>query len=387
MPRAHIELDKRAVIAPVRRRTFGAFVEHLGRCVYTGLYEPGHPTANEDGFRMDVVELVRELGSTTVRYPGGNFVSGFRWEDSVGPRDTRPVRRDLAWHSLESNQVGLDEFARWLKLTGSELMLAVNLGTRGILPALDLLEYANHPSGTALSDLRIANGTPQPHNVRMWCLGNEMDGPWQEGFMTADDYGKIAARTAAAMRMADKDLELVVCGSSGSGMPTFGDWERTVLEHSYEHVDYVSCHAYYQELDGDLGSFLASALDMDFFIDTVVATADHVGYKKRSKKKMQLSFDEWNVWYLKEHQEGRRGQRRMDLRAAPARGRLFGRGCRRRRQPADDAPQAQRPRHLGVARPAGQRDRADHDRARRAGLAADDLLPVLDHRAGLRPAR
>ena len=164
-------------------------------------------------------------------------------------------------------------------------MLAVNLGTRGILPALDLLEYANHPSGTALSDLRIANGTPQPHNVRMWCLGNEMDGPWQQGFMTADDYGKLAARTAAAMKMADKDLELVVCGSSGSGMPTFGDWERTVLEHSYEHVDYVSCHAYYQELDGDLGSFLASALDMDYFIDTVVATADHVGHKKRRRRR------------------------------------------------------------------------------------------------------
>ena len=298
MARAHIEVDKRAVIAPVRHRTFGAFVEHLGRCVYTGLYEPGHPTADEDGFRMDVVELVRELGSTTVRYPGGNFVSGFRWEDSVGPREARPVRRDLAWHSLEPNQVGLDEFARWLKLTGAELMLAVNLGTRGILPALDLLEYANHPSGTALSDLRIANGTPQPHNVRMWCLGNEMDGSWQQGFMTADDYGKIAARTAAAMRMADRNLELVVCGSSGSSLPTFGDWERTVLEHSYEHADYVSCHAYYQELDGDLGSFLASALDMDFFIDTVVATADHVGHNKRSKKKMQLSFDEWNVWYF-----------------------------------------------------------------------------------------
>ncbi|MET8615600.1 alpha-N-arabinofuranosidase [Streptomyces misionensis] len=303
MPRAHIELDKQAVVAPVRRRTFGAFVEHLGRGVYTGLYEPEHPSANDEGFRMDVVELVRELGSTTVRYPGGNFVSGFRWEDSIGPRDKRPVRRDLSWHSLESNQVGLDEFARWLKLTDSELMLSVNVATRGILPALDLLEYANHPSGTALSDLRIANGTPEPHNVRMWCLGNEMDGPWQTGFMTADDYGKIAARTAAAMKMADKDLELVVCGSSGSGMPTFGDWERTVLEHAYDHVDYVSCHAYYQEHDGDLGSFLASAIDMDYFIDTVVATADHVGYKKRSNKKINISFDEWNVWYLKEHQE------------------------------------------------------------------------------------
>ncbi|MGW0931083.1 arabinosylfuranosidase ArfA [Streptomyces sp. NPDC002644] len=303
MPRAHIELDRRAVVGPVRRRTFGSFVEHLGRCVYTGIYEPEHPTADENGFRRDVVELVRELGTTTIRYPGGNFVSGFRWEDSVGPRDKRPVRRDLAWHSLEPNKVGLDEFARWLALTGSELMLAVNIATRGILPALDLLEYANHPSGTALSDLRIANGTPEPHNVRMWCLGNEMDGPWQTGFMTADDYGKLAARTAAAMRMADKDLELVVCGSSGSGMPTFGDWERTVLEHSYEHVDHVSCHAYYQVHDGDLGSFLASALDMEHFIDTVVATADHVGHKKRSRKRIGISFDEWNVWYLKEHQE------------------------------------------------------------------------------------
>ena len=303
MRRAHLEIDGRAVVAPVRRRIFGSFVEHLGRCVYTGLYEPEHPSANADGFRMDVVELVRELGSTTVRYPGGNFVSGFRWEDSVGPRDSRPVRRDLSWHSLESNQVGLDEFAKWLKLTDSELMLTVNVATRGILPALDLLEYANHPSGTALSELRIANGAPDPHNVRMWCLGNEMDGPWQTGYMTADDYGKIAARTAAAMKVADKDLELVVCGSSGFDMPTFGDWERTVLEHTYDHVDYVSCHAYYQEYDGDLGSFLASATDMDHFIDSVVAAADHVGYKKHSNKKIDISFDEWNVWYLKEHQE------------------------------------------------------------------------------------
>ncbi len=303
MSETHIALDRSARIAPIDRRIFGAFVEHLGRCVYDGLYEPGHPTANEDGFRLDVVELVRELGSTTVRYPGGNFVSGFRWEDSVGPREKRPVRRDLAWHALESNQVGLDEFARWLRLTDSELMLAVNLGTRGIQEALDLLEYANHPSGTALSDQRIANGTPEPHDVRMWCLGNEMDGPWQTGYMTADDYGKLAARTAAAMKAADASLELVVCGSSGSGMPTFGEWERVVLEHSYEHVDFISAHAYYQERGGDLGSFLASSLDMQYFIDTVVATADHVGHRKHSAKKIAISFDEWNIWYLDEHKE------------------------------------------------------------------------------------
>lgn len=297
-----IILDRANTVGPVRRRTFGSFVEHLGRCVYDGIYEPGHPTANEDGFRLDVVELVRELGTSTVRYPGGNFVSGFRWEDSVGPRESRPVRRDLAWHALETNQVGLDEFSRWLKLTDSELMLAVNLGTRGIEAALDLLEYANHPSGTALSDQRIANGSPEPHDIRMWCLGNEMDGPWQTGYLTADDYGKLAARTAAAMKTADKDLELVVCGSSGSGMPTFGEWERVVLEHAYDHVDYISAHAYYQERGGDLGSFLASSVDMQFFIDTVVATADSVGYRKKSTKKISISFDEWNVWYLDEHQ-------------------------------------------------------------------------------------
>ena len=302
MTQARISVDRAAVVAPLNRRIFGSFVEHLGRCVYDGIYEPGHPTANEDGFRLDVVDLVRELGSSTIRYPGGNFVSGFRWEDSVGPRDQRPVRRDLAWHSIETNQVGVDEFSRWLKLTGSELMMAVNLGTRGIEAALDLLEYCNHPSGTALSDQRIANGTVEPHDIKMWCLGNEMDGPWQTGYMTAEDYGKIAARTAQAMKTADRSLELVVCGSSSSSMPTFGDWERTVLEHAYDHVDYISCHAYYQERGGDLGSYLASSLDMQYFIETVVATADHVGNKLKSKKKIKLSFDEWNIWYLDEHQ-------------------------------------------------------------------------------------
>jgi alpha-L-arabinofuranosidase len=298
-----IVLSRANTVGPVRPRTFGSFVEHLGRCVYDGIYEPGHPTANEDGFRLDVVELVKELGSTTIRYPGGNFVSGFRWEDSVGPREDRPVRRDLAWHSLETNQVGLDEFSRWLKLTDSELMLAVNLGTRGIQEALDLLEYANHPSGTALSDQRIANGTVEPHDIRMWCLGNEMDGVWQTGYLSADDYGKLAARTAAAMKTADNDLELVVCGSSDSGMPTFGEWERIVLEHSYQHVDFISAHAYYQERRGDLGSFLASSLDMQYFIDTVVATADSVGYRLKSTKKINISFDEWNIWYRDEHLE------------------------------------------------------------------------------------
>ncbi|MFJ8358958.1 alpha-N-arabinofuranosidase [Streptomyces sp. NPDC093984] len=297
MLHASLTVDPAFRVADVNPRTFGSFVEHMGRCVYTGIYEPGHPQADEDGLRRDVLELVRELGVTTVRYPGGNFVSGFRWEDSVGPVADRPTRLDLAWHSTETNAFGLHEFAGWARKAGVEPMMALNLGTRGVQEALDLLEYANHPGGTAWSDQRIKNGARDPFGIRMWCLGNEMDGPWQTGHKTAAEYGRLAAETGRAMRMIDPDLELVACGSSSSSMPTFGAWEATVLEEAYDQVDYISCHAYYEELDGDLGSFLASAVDMDGFVESVVATADHIRAKLRRKKRINLSFDEWNVWY------------------------------------------------------------------------------------------
>ncbi len=295
---AHLTIDPHFEIGPVRRKLFGGFVEHLGRHVYDGIHEPGHETADADGFRTDVIELVRELGVDTIRYPGGNFVSGFRWEDSVGPVAERPRRLDLAWHSTETNEVGLHEFATWLEKVGSDLMMAVNLGTRGTLEAIDLLEYANIRGGTALSDRRVANGRAEPFGIRMWCLGNEMDGPWQLGHRSADDYGKIASQTAKGMRQLDPDIQLVVCGSSSAHMPTFGEWERVVLTHTYDDVDLISCHAYYEERGGDLGSFLASAVDMDGFIETVVATADHVGAVRGSTKRIDISFDEWNVWYI-----------------------------------------------------------------------------------------
>ncbi|MCC6495570.1 MAG: alpha-N-arabinofuranosidase [Propionibacteriaceae bacterium] len=297
MIRAHLTVDPHFVVGPIDRRLFGSFVEHLGRCVYDGIHEPGHPAADGDGWRTDVLELVRELGVTTIRYPGGNFVSGYRWEDGVGPVAQRPRRLDLAWHSTEANLVGLDEFACWTRKVGAELMYAVNLGTRGLQEALDVLEYANIGSGTALSDQRIRNGATDPHGIRMWCLGNEMDGPWQLGQGSAEDYGRLAAKTARAMRQIDPGLELVACGSSSAEMPTFGSWDRTVLEETYDEVDYLSCHAYYEPVDGDLGSFLASAVSMDRFIDSVVATADHVKAARRSEKSMAISFDEWNVWY------------------------------------------------------------------------------------------
>ncbi|WP_213816865.1 alpha-N-arabinofuranosidase [Glaciihabitans sp. dw_435] len=303
MRTAHLTLDPHFTVGAVNRRLFGSFVEHLGRCVYDGIYEPGHPTADADGFREDVIDLVRELGVSTIRYPGGNFVSGFKWEDSVGPRTERPRRLDLAWHSTETNEVGLHEFATWLGKVDSELMLAVNLGTRGVQEALDLLEYSNVGGGTTLSEQRATNGTRDAFGVSMWCLGNEMDGPWQLGHRSAEDYGKLASQTAKAMRQLDPSVELVVCGSSSAHMPTFGLWERTVLEHTYEDVDYISCHAYYEEKNGDLGSFLASAVDMDHFIESVVATADHVKAVLGSSKSINISFDEWNVWYIDRYHE------------------------------------------------------------------------------------
>ena len=301
MPKAHLTIDPHFTVGTVNRRLFGSFVEHLGRCGYDGISEPGHPTSDADGFRGDVVELVRELGVSAIRYPGGNFVSGYRWEDGVGPRAERPRRLDLAWHSTETNEIGLDEFSRWLDRVGSELMYAVNLGTRGVQEALDVLEYVNIKSGTRLSDWRIANGHTEPYGIGMWCLGNEMDGPWQLGHSTAEEYGILASKTAKAMRQIDPSLELVVCGSSSAQMPTFGEWERTVLELTYEDVDYISCHAYYEEKAGDLDSFLASAVNMDGFIESVVATADHVKAVLGSEKTINISFDEWNVWYIERY--------------------------------------------------------------------------------------
>ncbi|EKX65228.1 arabinosylfuranosidase ArfA [Streptomyces ipomoeae] len=296
---ARFTLDSAFGVGAVHPRLYGSFVEHLGRCVYTGIYEPGHTTADADGLRQDVLELVRELGVTTVRYPGGNFVSGYRWEDSVGPREERPTRLDLAWKSTETNEFGLGEFMDFCAKTGMEPMMAVNLGTRGVEDAVRLLEYCNHPGGTELSDRRITDGGKEPYGIKMWCLGNEMDGPWQIGHKTAEEYGRLAAETARAMKMIHPDLELVACGSSGSGMDTFAAWEATVLEAAYDLVDHISLHAYYEEIDGDRDSFLASAVDMEHFIESVVATCDHVRARLKATKRINLSFDEWNVWYQK----------------------------------------------------------------------------------------
>jgi alpha-L-arabinofuranosidase len=294
---ARVVLDGAYRVGPVPRRLFGSFVEHMGRCVYGGIYDPGHPQADAEGFRADVAELTRELGVSVVRYPGGNFVSGYDWRDGIGPREERPSRLDRAWKAIETNEVGTDEFLGWASRVGVEPMMAVNLGTGGVQEACDLLEYCNRPAGTRWADARVKNGSLEPYDVRLWCLGNEMDGPWQIGHKTAAEYARAAEEAARAMRRVDPTVELVACGSSNSTMPTFGAWEAAVLERTYDLVDHVSLHAYYEELDGDRASFLASATDMAAMIDAVVATADAVGARRRSRRRLTLSFDEWNVWY------------------------------------------------------------------------------------------
>lgn len=285
-------------------RLYGNFIEHLGRAVYTGIYEPGHPDADEQGFRRDVLALVRELDVPMVRYPGGNFVSAYDWEDGVGPRASRPRRLDYAWGVTETNQFGTNEFMDWCRAANTRPMMAFNLGTRGIDAARQLVEYCNAPVGSKFGDLRKAHGYAEPHAIRTWCLGNEMDGPWQTGRKTAEEYGRLANETANALHQFDPSLELIACGSSGPLMPAFPDWERAVLEHCYGHVDALSIHLYVRE-DGhkSLADYLACPAQMENQIRDVLAACDFVRAKQRHKKTMMLSFDEWNVWDMSKGNE------------------------------------------------------------------------------------
>lgn len=294
---AKMVIDKDFKIDEIDKNIYGSFIEHLGRAVYTGIYQPDHPMADEEGFRKDVIKLVKELQVPIVRYPGGNFVSNYFWEDGVGPIDQRKPRLDLAWTTLEPNTFGLNEFVSWAKKADTEVMMAVNLGTRGVADALNLLEYCNIDANSYYSNMRRAHGYEKPHDIKIWCLGNEMDGPWQVGAKTPKEYGRIAEETAKAMKMIDPSIKLVSCGSSGVGMPTFPEWEAITLEHTYDYVDYVSMHQYYDNRANDTEDYLAKPMDMEHFIKSVIATCDYVKAKKRSKKELKISFDEWNVWY------------------------------------------------------------------------------------------
>lgn len=295
--RSKISVNSQEVFSQIDDRLYSSFIEHMGRAIYGGIYDPKHPLADNHGFRTDVKKLVADLNIPMIRYPGGNFLSGYNWEDGIGPKEKRPTRLDLAWQTIETNEVGLHEFMDWSEDVGSTVMMGVNLGTRGIDAARNLVEYCNFKSGTYWSDQRIKNGKKDPFAIKTWCLGNEMDGDWQIGAKTADEYGRLACETAKAMKLVDDSIELVACGSSISTLPTFGYWEQTVLDHTYEQVDYLSLHMYYGNPENDITNYLAKSLDMDRFIKGIVSTCDSIKAKKRSKKTLNLSFDEWNIWY------------------------------------------------------------------------------------------
>lgn len=298
---ARVFVDTRRTISPIDRNLFGSFLEHLGRAIYEGIYDPGNKLSDANGFRKDVMEEIRHLGVPIIRYPGGNFVSGYNWLDGVGPKQNRPRVLDKAWNTLESNQFGTNEFLAWCKAVGTLPMMGLNLGTGTPEDAAALVEYCNVDKGTKWSELRRQHGVPDPWMVKHWCLGNEMDGPWQIGHMSATDYGMKAQDAARQMRAVDPDLKLIACGSSGPFMRTYLEWDREVLEQCYEYVDGLSLHRYFGNWDrdtgGDTAKYLALNLSMERQIAESLAVCDLVRGHKRSPKKLWLSFDEWNVWY------------------------------------------------------------------------------------------
>lgn len=296
MKKTKITVNRKFQKSQIDARIYSSFVEHMGRVVYTGIYEPDHATADEHGFREDVLEKVREMGVTLVRYPGGNFVSNYDWQDGIGDKKKRPKRLELAWRSIETNEVGINEFMDWAKKAGVEPICAVNLGTRGIENAASLLEYCNMPEGTMYSDLRSSHGVHEPYGIKLWCLGNEMDGDWQIGHKLAEEYGRIAQETAKVMKLLDSSIELVACGSAKSDMPTYPEWEATVLDYAYDYIDYLALHQYYGGQELGTADFLAQSADLDNYISTVSGVCDYIKAKKRSDKTMYISVDEWGVW-------------------------------------------------------------------------------------------
>ncbi|SMB97724.1 alpha-N-arabinofuranosidase [Deinococcus hopiensis] len=304
---ATVYLNTQRVISEISPLIFGGFAEHMGRCIYEGIYDPHSPLSDERGLRRDVISALKETNYRIMRYPGGNFVSGYRWTDGIGPKEDRPRRRALAWRSIESNQFGPHEFMEFAEEIKTEPMWAVNLGTGSIQDAADLVEYMNLPAGTLYSDMRVKNGRKDPYSIKYWCLGNEMDGPWQIGQMDAVSYSDKAVQAAKLMRWMDPNIKTIACGSSATAMPGYPEWDLTVLERTYDQIDYFSMHHYAanpyptisntEGLPIDTDSYLASSLHFEEHADTLAAAIRVAKAKNRSKKNVHLCWDEWNVWY------------------------------------------------------------------------------------------
>jgi alpha-N-arabinofuranosidase len=307
MDHTKVILHRDYQIAPVDPRIFGGFLEHIGRAVYEGVYEPKSKHADEYGFRKDVLDNLNRLALTAMRYPGGNFASGYHWLDGVGPRSSRPVVQELASLSIEPNQFGSDEFIQLARKMNWTPMITVNLGTGTPEEAHNWVEYCNRPVGTKFSNLRAGNGSAEPHGVKLWGLGNEMDGPWQQGHVPADQYAIRAQQAAKLMKDTDPTIELVVCGSAEIGLPTYMEWDRTVLEYVGDYADYISLHRYVGNVSGDTADYLAVTNSIDQQIEVADALCRYAQARTRSKKRYYLAFDEWNVWYRTQNAESVNG--------------------------------------------------------------------------------
>jgi alpha-N-arabinofuranosidase len=297
MEKTRVTLDPAYQIAAVDPRIFGGFLEHMGRAVYEGVFDPNSAHADENGFRKDVLGALRQLRMTTMRYPGGNFASGYHWMDGIGPRNQRRTVRELAWQSIEPNQFGTDEFMKMASIMDWTPMLTVNLGTGTPEEARNWVEYCNSPTGSLYADIRSSNGSPDPYGIKLWCLGNEMDGPWQLGHVPADQYAIYAQQAAKLMKDIDPNIETVACGSSSRSLPTYIEWDRTVLEYIGSYADYISLHRYVGNPRSKTADYLAVTNSIDQQIEEMDAVCRFVQARSKSKKRHYLCFDEWNVWY------------------------------------------------------------------------------------------
>ena len=293
---AKLTLSKHFIKNKIDDRIYSSFLEHIGSAIYGGIYDPGHPKADEDGYRLDVLEQIQRLRLPAIRYPGGNFTCSYNWEDTIGPASQRPARLELAWRQIEPNTFGIPEFMKWVKKTGADPIFAVNMGTRDIKDAAEIVEYFNIEKGTYFSDLRRSHGQEEPYGVKMWCVGNENDGPWQIARRRPDDYGWVVAESAKAMKRVDPSLELIAVGSSAPDIETFMEWDRQMLDAAYEYIDYVALHQYAYEREGqDLETYFCRAADFEDQIHAMVSVCDYMKARKHSKKTLYLSFDEYNV--------------------------------------------------------------------------------------------
>ncbi|MBR3033629.1 MAG: alpha-L-arabinofuranosidase [Clostridiales bacterium] len=293
--RARITIHPDFQIGEISPRLFSAFLEPIGTMVNGSMYNPKHPTADGEGMRRDFYEALKDTNLPAVRMPGGNFVSGWQWKDSIGPKDQRKVHLDPAWYQYITNEVGHDEYLQWAEKAGTAPLYTVNLGTGTMQDAMDIVEYTNHEGGTYWSDLRRKYGHEKPYGVDTWYLGNEMDGHWQLGSWEKDPrgYGVLCQETSKAMKWIDPTIKTAVCGSSAPFMEHFPEWDEKVLDQCYDVVDYLSIHHYHAAAPGNILGLLGGAEYYEDFINTEIAMCDFVASKHRSPKKMMISFDEY----------------------------------------------------------------------------------------------